>query len=334
MHTSNKLTRLFVALFALVVLAAAAMAQTVDPNVTASDQKAGAVVVYPYYNSNSQTKADTRLTLSNLSSTQTVPVHLFFLDKNCNQADTFVCLTPNASVVFKASEFDPEQLGWVLAVAVSNRTGLPTDHNTLIGNAFVSDGDYTGNYGAETFTINNATADIRSLDGGITAGFNIQAPSALAVELQSPADAVGQKIVTVGLTGNISAGSTTGAGQRGTGIIYNGNEKPFGSFSPFLPAGCRSEAIIDAKTPRVPGGLVNLVPAGQVATMRINVGTVDGNGNVIGGAVGLLMTPKTLGNKWWFAPNGASLVAPHHSGVPPDVLSTSRAISNAKKGSR
>jgi hypothetical protein len=296
MQTSHKLTRIFVALFTLIVLAAAAMAQTVSTDINVSDQKAGSVLVYPYYNSNSQTKTDTRLTLSNLSARDTVAVHLFFFEKSCSQADTFVCLTPNASIALKASEFDPDQLGWVMAVAVDNRTGFPYEANTLIGNAFVTDGEYAGNYGAEAFS---SLSDIRSLDGGTTVGFDILAPSSLAIELQSPADATGQRIVTVGLSGNISAGSTAGAGQRGTGVIYNGNEKPFGSFSPFLVGTCRAEATIDVKTPRVPLGLVNLVPAGHVATMRINVGTVDSAGKVIGGAVGLLMTPKALGNKWY-----------------------------------
>lgn len=298
MQTSHKLTRIFVALFTLIVLAAAAMAQNVDPNINVSDQKAGSVLVYPYYNSNSQTKADTRATISNLSATQTIAVHLFFLDKSCSQADTFVCLTPNASIAMKASEFDPDQLGWILAVAVTNG-GLPADGraNFLIGNAFVSDGDYVGNYGAEAFSDVRVPAGQQTFNNGDgTASFAILAPNSLAVEIQSPVDAPGQKIVTVGLSGNISTGATSGAGQRGTGVVYNGNEKPFGSFSPFLPNGCRSEAIIDAKTPRVPLGLANLIPAGHVGTLRINVGRVNTAGQNIGGAVGLLMTPKTA--KW------------------------------------
>ncbi|MBS1810999.1 MAG: hypothetical protein JST84_22745 [Acidobacteria bacterium] len=288
MQTSHKLTRIFVALFTLIVLSMAAMAQT-DINV--SDQKAGSVLVYPYYNSNSQIKADTRITLSNLSATQTVAVHLFFIDKNCSQADTFACLTPNASIAMKASEFDPEQLGWILAVAV-NRTGIPYNPNTLIGNAFVSDGDYVGNYGAEAF---RDITDIRD-EGNMVASFAIQAPTAFAIEIQSPLDATGQKIVTVGLRGDIVNAQTRGAAQRGTGVVYNGNEKPFGSFSPFLNGGCRAEAIISATSPRVPLGLSNLIPSGQVGTLRFNVGTTDNNGVVNGGAVGLLMTPKN--NKW------------------------------------
>ncbi len=77
-----------------------------------------------------------------------------------------------------------------------------------------------------------------------------------------------------------------GAGHVGIGQLYNGNEKPFGSFSKLLTDGCRSEAIISATNPRVPLGLGVLIPSGQVGTMKFNVGA----------AVGLLMTPKTT--KW------------------------------------
>lgn len=280
MQTSHKLTRIFVALFTLVVLSMAALAQANPNDISVSDQKAGSALVFPYYNSNSQTKADTRVTISNLGS-RTVAVHLFFLEKGCSQADTFVCLTPNASIAMKASEFDPDQLGWLLAVAVDGR-GNPTNPNSLIGNAFVADGDYVGNYGAEAWR----DIKVAPSQDGITASFAIAAPTALAVELQSPIDAVGQKLVTVGLSGNVSTGTLTGSFQSGTGVVYNGNEKPFGSFSPILTGKCRSEVVIDTKTPRVPLGLGNLIPTGHVGTMRFNVGA----------AVGLIMTPKTA--KW------------------------------------
>ncbi len=76
-------------------------------------------------------------------------------------------------------------------------------YNGLIGNAFVNDGDYVDNYGAEAFwansplvaTLNNDTAtlffDNQSYDA---------VPNQFAIELQSPVDAAGQRVVTVGLT--------------------------------------------------------------------------------------------------------------------------------------
>lgn len=278
MQTSHKLTRILVAFSALIVFAAAALAQATD----VSDQKAGSILVYPYYTSDAQSKGDTRITLSNLGA-RTTATHIFFLDKNCSQADTYVCLTPNASIAMKASEFDPDvKGGWIMAVNV-DRNGVPSGYDSLIGNAFISNGTEVGNYGAEAISLLRAVLTNDQL--GATMFY--RAPNQFAVEIQSPNDATGQKIVTVGLQGSISDLTLTGAGQSGTGIVYNGNEKPFGSFSGFIKNGCRSEAIIDTKTPRVPLGLGVLIPSGQIGTMRW--GTANGS-------VGLLITPTN--NKW------------------------------------
>ena len=280
MQTSHKLTRIFVALFTLVVLSMAALAQT---DIKVSDQKAGSALVYPYYTSDSQTKGDTRITLSNLHTTQTVAVHLFFLDKSCNQADTYVCLTPNASIAMKASEFDPDvKGGWLFAVAVTAR-GIPYNPNSLIGNAFVNNGTELGNYGAEAFRdfVTTVAMDLQS------ATIAYDAPNQFAVEIQSPNDAVGQKIVTVGLQGSIVDMTLKGAGQLGIGQLYNGNEKPFGSFSKFIADGCRADATITTTAPRVPLGLGVLIPSGQVGTLKWNS---------VAGSVGILITPTN--NKW------------------------------------
>lgn len=262
----------------------------VVPNAPAvSDQKAGSMLVFPYYTSNSQTKADTRITISNVG-TETTIVHLFLMEKSCTQADQFVCLTPNASLALKMSELDPEMTGWVLAVAVNNY-GVPVQQNNLIGNAFVSDGQYVDNYGAEAFRKHSRFTPITYGTSGDTAKLALNdvdydaAPSQYSIEIQSPVDAVGQRIVSVGLNGSVIDG-LSGAGQVGIGQIYNGNEKPFGSFSAFLTGKCFALATIDTKTPRVPLGMDKVVPAGQVGTVKFNTG----------GAVGLIMTPR--GNAW------------------------------------
>ena len=127
-----------------------------DPvNVALSDQKAGSVLVFPYYTSKASTKADTRLSITNVG-TQQAYAHIFLLDgATCQQADYSVCITPNGSFNFKASEVDPETTGWVLVV-VTDAQGRPIQNNTLVGNAFLKDGLYVGNYGAEAFWANSA----------------------------------------------------------------------------------------------------------------------------------------------------------------------------------
>ncbi len=149
----------------------------------------------------------------------------------------------------KASEFDPEvKGGWLLAVAV-NAAGVPYNPNSLIGNAFVIDGDYVGNYGAEAIRDFVAYSCWRRTIGGhhlslrlISSRWKSKAQMMLPV----------RSIVTVGLQGSLVAMDLKGAGHSGIGQLYNGNEKPFGSFSKFLTEGCRAEAIITATNPARP----------------------------------------------------------------------------------
>ena len=89
-------------------------------NVGVSDQKPGSLLVFPYYSSRTAERKDTRLTISNVGP-QLTYVHVFLIEgTSCNQADFFLCLTPRAIYSFKASDYDPENTGYMLAVAVDN----------------------------------------------------------------------------------------------------------------------------------------------------------------------------------------------------------------------
>ena len=299
MIINRTFTRLFFSFMTLLILLGSASAQPIL-NVQVSDQKAGSLLVFPYYTSKAQDRRDTRLTISNPGA-RTVAVHLFFLDgSNCSQADQFLCLTANASLAFKASELDPEVTGWVMAVAVDATSGRPVSANTLIGNAYVIDGDYVGNYGAESFWATGDPSDVvgasagaygtasLKFNGGSGAGGYDLMPTQFAVEIQSINDSIGQRIVTVGMVGDLTGGSPTGAGQVGIGQLYNGNEKPFGSFTRILNDGCQASVVLSSSVPRVPTGMGVLIPSGQVGTMKF----------FIGGGVGLYMTSKTFGNRW------------------------------------
>jgi hypothetical protein len=290
MQTSHKLTRILMALFTLVTLATVSFA---NHEVRVSDQKAGSVLVYPYYTSSAQLKTDTRVTISNIGK-DWVAVHLFFIERGCTQADQFLCLSPNASYAEKTSVLDPEFTGYIIAVAVDS-WGRPVQQNQLIGNAFVNDGDYVGNYGAEAFAGNGqhgsptATLDASRTNATLIFDGKVldQTPNQFAVEIQSPNDAVGQRIITVGLAGNISAGSLSGASQVGIGALYRGDEQ-FRSFSGFGSGTCQRVAVINATTPRIPNGMGAFLQKGDVGVLRFDVGA----------AVGLFMTPKTAPNVW------------------------------------
>jgi uncharacterized repeat protein (TIGR01451 family) len=268
-------------------------------NVGVSDQKPGSLLVFPYYSSRSAERRDTRLTLSNVGAQMTF-VHVFLVEgASCNQADFYVCLTPKAIYSFRASDYDPENTGFVLAVVVDDQ-GRPIAQNALIGNAFVDDGEYQGNYGAEAFwrydtartNVSNSFAIL-----GLNGSQYDAAPIQLMVEIQSPLDAIRQKLIVAPLSGDLSGGManlgntfpviTNAAAQIGPGLASNEEEKT-ASFVSLLGGGCLKSATLSTNSPRVPGGLGALIPKGKMGLLNFRVGA----------GVGLLMTPRTEMNRW------------------------------------
>jgi len=268
-------------------------------NVGVSNQKSGSLLVFPYYNSKSAERKDTRLTLSN-AGTKLAYVHLFFIDGvSCNQADLFVCLTPRAIYSFKASDYDPENTGYALAVVVDNQ-GRPIAQNGLIGNAFVDEGDVHGNYGAEAFWRHDTA--LTGINGGVAVlalnGAQYDAaPIQLMAEIQSPVDATGQRIIVAPLSGDFTNGLANlgnafpslnnAAAQVGPGLASNEVEKTV-SFTSLLSGGCLKSATISTTFPRVPNGVGSLVPTGKMGLLSFRVGA----------GVGLLLTPRTSKNRW------------------------------------
>ncbi len=298
MQTSHKLTRLFLALAALVTLATMSFGQVPTQGaggiavnqIEVSDQKPGSVLVYPYYTSKAQTKSDTRITLSNLGAWN-IGVHVFFIaGGSCQQADQFICLTKGASISFRTLDQDPEMTGYILAVAV-DAMGRPISYNALIGNAFVNDGGYVGNYGAEAFAAyrgagqpavelsNDGTLAFLTFDGI----YYDRGADQFAVEIQSPNDAAGQRIIHASLDGNVATASIASVSQAGTGLLWRGDEKQ-GSFVRFISGSCLSDNAITATSPRVPSTLGVFLPKGSIGTLTYAT-------NV--GSVGLLLTPKS-----------------------------------------
>ncbi len=271
------------------------------PTVRVSDQKPGSVLVFPYYTSTLALAPvnDTRISMTHSGApggrAYDAFVHVFLIDgTSCLQADFFVCLTRGASFTFSAQSMDPDVTGYIIAVAV-NAQGLPVQNNVLIGNAFVNTPEFYGNYGAESFAANstNLYADYGNTARLFFDGVGYDAvPKEFTVEIQSPAPLAAplvtpvQKLVTAGLIGDLSAGTLTGAGQVSMGQVINDAEDTR-SASNILPGtACQVMATITATTPRVSGGIANLIPAGRSGTLKFKVG----------GAVGLLMTSRT--SKW------------------------------------
>ncbi len=265
--------------------------------IAVSDQKPGSLLVFPYYNTIGTNNA--RIAISNTSDSVQVFVHLFFLEgATCNPSDSFICLTPNGGITMFASDMDPLNVGYIIAVAV-NALGEPIAQNSLIGNAFVNatigTNLYIGNYSAESFAAvgvpYNAGAGTATLvfNGSALDGYD-QVPNQFSVQIQNAGEAPGQMIVTAGLTGdmtiadpnNANNSAVTGAGQVGVGRVIGQNEIPF-SFSRFLAPGCLATAVITATSPRLSNPLLNIIPNMETGQMKFGVGA----------AVGLIMTPQS-----------------------------------------
>jgi hypothetical protein len=283
------------ALFLLALLAPAAMAQLTAPpqDIEISDQKAGSILVFPYYTSDGSGAADTSLVISHAGGTGNVNVHLFFVDgTNCGIADAPVMLTPHGSIEILASAFDPFITGYLIAVAVDAQ-GCPTQQNVLIGHAFVKTppgyiapgaGQVRGDYGAEAIRALmpspvNCMTGVISFDGMAYEAL----PNSFVTQIQSPVTVAGQTIVLASMQ-STNVGIMDPIGQFGTGYVFDANEKP-GSFSGFLRAGCHSITPITTTAPRVPFGMSKMIKPGTVGLIKFTTRV---------GGVGLLFTPDSL----------------------------------------
>ena len=139
MTTSRHFTTLLTALFALLVMSAAAFAA--DPGLPVpatsevSDQKAGSLLFYNAYTSSATNAAtaNTRINITNTNANTSIAVHLFFVDgTTCSVADSFICLTQNQTASFLTSDVDPGINGYIVAVATFG-DGAPAEFNFLIG---------------------------------------------------------------------------------------------------------------------------------------------------------------------------------------------------------
>jgi hypothetical protein len=273
MRTSHKITHLFVALAAFLALSTAALANTFGTTVAnpgVSDQKAGSILVFPYYTSaadGSFSKSDTLIQITNVCNGASVSggapnysfLHLFFINgANCSPADTFICLTPNGSIQIKASDYDPTITGYLIAVAVT-ASGAPTTNNCFIGGAYVRDDNngVIGSYGAEAFWRLDGLTEVVAVGANATLSLDgaeyDAAPTQFAVQVQDPAVA-DELIVLASVSGDLGTVLRPTA-QTGVGVLYRADEAP-ASFQPQIGTGCFSVTSIDRTKIRiVPGNL-------------------------------------------------------------------------------
>lgn len=202
----------------------------------ADAQRPGSVLIYPIYTSSASTAniQNTRLSLTNTSTTGVATVHLFFVARDsCQASDAFVCLTPNQTVSFLASDLDPGTTGYVIAVAVDGTTGCPVQFNNLIGDEFVKFASgHQANLGAEAIAALSAQPAIcAGAQQRAELQFNgvnySMLPAAVALDsVSSRVDSNSTLWFLVRLDGNIATGAFSQATVNGT--LYDDAGASFG----------------------------------------------------------------------------------------------------------
>jgi len=247
-----------------------ALAQTASP---LSDGKAGSVLIYNIYTSaTNPNQQNTRLSLTNTHPALPANVHLFFVDgASCSVADSFICLTPNQTTSFLASDFDPGTTGYVIAVAV-NENGCPINFNHLVGDEFVKFASgHAANLGAQAISAiagglpacdANASTAALNFDG---VSYNVL-PHVLASDnLPSRADGNDTLLILNRIGGNLGIGAATLGSLFG--LFYNDAEASL-SFS-FTPGTCQFRSSISNNFPRIAPRFEQFVPAGRSGWFKV-----------------------------------------------------------------
>ncbi|MBI1762906.1 MAG: hypothetical protein HYR56_15860 [Acidobacteria bacterium] len=201
-------------------------------------------------------------------------VHLFFVEgASCSVADGFVCLTPNQTTSFLASDLDPGTSGYVVAVAV-DALGCPISFNHLIGDEFVKfSSGHAANLGAEAATAiagglplcdgNTTTVELR-FDGS---SYSLL-PHVLAVDnLASRADGNETLLILNRIGGSLATGAATLANVFG--ILYDDAEAPV-SFS-FAAATCQLRSVLSGSSLRTVPRYEQFIPAGRTGWLKASV---------------------------------------------------------------
>ncbi len=279
MRTSRKLTQTLLALFALALMTSFALAA--DPGLSypatseASDQKAGSVLFYNVYTSGA-TSGNTQNTRVNITNTNSAVgadafVHLYFVAEGCAIADSYICLTPNQTASFLASDVDPGITGYIVAIAVDGVFGCPVSFNYLIGDEYVKfTTGHAANLGAVAFSAVATTPTTCTAESN-TAAINFDgqnyncAPAVLALDnIGSRADGNDTLIIVNRVGGNLGIG----AASLGTlfGLMYDDAENVL-SFS--VTGGCQLRNSVSNNFPRTTPRFETFVPAGRTGWLKL-----------------------------------------------------------------
>jgi hypothetical protein len=269
----------------------------------AGAQRTGSVLIYSIYTSLASTAniQNTRLSLTNTSTTSVATVHLFFVSRDdCQASDAFVCLTPNQTVGFLASDLDPGTTGYVIAVAVDSQTGCPVQFNNLIGDEFVKFASgHQANLGAEAIAALRGQPAV--CDGAQPRaalrfdGINYSMlPAAVALDsVPSRTDNNSTLWFLVRLDGNLVTGTFSQTTLNGT--LYDDSEASFSIGNYTILCQLTGTILPDALAG---GGRFDaVVPAGRTGWLKLHLSGATPSG-LLGAQINFNANTQSNGNAY------------------------------------
>jgi hypothetical protein len=235
-----------------------------------SDQKPGSVLFYPIYTSSTDpNRQNTRISMTNIDAGRPAFVHIFFVDgSTCAVADAYICLTPNQTTSFLASDLDPGTTGYIVAIA-TDRNGCPVNFNYLIGDEYVKFASgHAANLGAEA---------VPAVTGGLVACAGAETrirfdgvqyapvPRVLALDsVPSRADGNDTLVIVNRIGGDLLTTAATLTNLFG--VLYDDQEIAY-SFT-VNPRSCQFRGNISSNFPRTSPRFEQIVPAGRTAWFK------------------------------------------------------------------
>lgn len=270
--TIRSISQLLLFIAFAVLSASSVFAQTIP-----SDQKAGSVLIFNYYGSDSANPKgeDTKIHITNTHPQKAGMMAIFFISAVSGLTmDAQVCLAPNQTVSFKTSDTDPGEKGYIVAVSVDGTTGLPNNFNSFIGSASIKMlPGYLANLNAETISALAEHPGFNEGEGRATLKFDgvhyNQVPNILALD-NIPAIADGDKTMVIvnqlggSLPGNQRPDDLIGL----TGIVYDSAATPYpwqeGSINSF-----QLRKVIADGFPNTTPSMSNVIPLQSYGWMRL-----------------------------------------------------------------
>jgi hypothetical protein len=253
-----------------------------------NDQLPGSVLIFPLYTSSTSQAniSNTRMTITNTSTTSAVSVHLFLVDgASCNVSDFNICLTANQTGTLLASDVDPGTTGYMVAVA-TDFNGCPISFNFLIGEEYVKTVvggiPFFGSVGAEGVqALYDGTlpgCDANSITA--TLNFNGLSPTPGAVPIPGGYGLLGRVLAldsilsradgnfTWLIVDRIGGSLATTAATLSTlfGILYDSGEEA-ASFN--LSGGCQLRGVLSNDLPRTSPRFELKIPSNSSGWLKL-----------------------------------------------------------------